>query len=101
MKIRKGDDVLVIAGKYVGQRATVEEALPASNQVVLDQLNVAKKHTKQRGSTMQAGIIDKVLPMDASNVALWCSGHKGPAKVGFREVDGVKIRVCHKCGEAL
>jgi large subunit ribosomal protein L24 len=101
MKIRKGDDVLVIAGKFVGQRATVEEALPKSHQVVLDGLNVAKRHTKQRGSTMQAGIIDKVLPMDASNVALWCPGHKGPAKVGFRDADGVKVRVCRKCGEAL
>jgi large subunit ribosomal protein L24 len=101
MKIRKGDDVLVIAGKFVGQRATVEEALPASNQVVLDGLNVAKRHTKQRGSTMQAGIIDKVMPLDASNVTLWCPGHKGPAKVGFKDNEGVKIRVCRKCGEAL
>jgi large subunit ribosomal protein L24 len=101
MKIRKGDDVLVIAGKFVGQRATVEEALPVSNQVVLDGLNVAKRHTKQRGSTMQAGIIDKVMPLDASNVALWCPGHKGPAKVGFKDNEGVKIRVCRKCGEAL
>jgi large subunit ribosomal protein L24 len=101
MKIRKGDDVLVIAGKYVGQRATVEAALPATNQVVLDALNVAKRHTKQRGSAMQAGIIDKVLPLDASNVALWCPGHKGPAKVGYRDADGVKVRVCRKCGEVL
>ncbi len=101
MKIRKGDDVLVIAGKFVGQRATVEEALPASNQVVLDGLNVAKRHTKQRGSTMQAGIIDKVMPLDASNVALWCPNHKGPAKVGYQDNDGVKIRVCRKCGEVL
>ncbi|HVB71233.1 MAG TPA: 50S ribosomal protein L24 [Acidimicrobiales bacterium] len=101
MKIRKGDDVLVIAGKFVGQRATVEEALPASNQVVLDGLNVAKRHTKQRGSTMQAGIIDKVMPLDASNVALWCPSHKGPAKVGYQDNDGVKIRVCRKCGETL
>ena len=101
MKIRKGDDVLVIAGKYRGERANVEEAMPSRNLVVLDGLNVAKRHTKQTGSTMQAGIIDKVLPMHASNVALWCSGHKGPAKIGFREADGVKVRVCRKCGEAL
>ncbi|MFI5034682.1 MAG: 50S ribosomal protein L24 [Acidimicrobiales bacterium] len=101
MKIRKGDDVLIIAGKFVGQRGTVEVALPTTNQVILDGLNVAKRHTKQRGSTMQAGIIDKVMPMDASNVALWCPGHKGPAKVGFADVDGVKARVCRKCGEVL
>ena len=101
MKIRKGDDVLVISGKFVGQRATVEEALPATHQVVLDGLNVAKRHTKQRGSTMQAGIIDKVMPLDVSNVALWCPGHKGPAKVGLADQDGVKVRVCRKCGAEL
>ena len=101
MKIRKGDDVLVLAGKFRGERAKVEEAMPGSNKVVLDGLNIVKRHTKQTGATMQAGIIDKLMPLQASNVALWCSGHKGPAKVGYREADGVKSRVCRKCGEAL
>jgi large subunit ribosomal protein L24 len=101
MKIRKGDDVLVLSGKFRGERAKVEEAIPSRNKVILDGLNIAKRHTKQAGATMQAGIIDKLLPLDASNVALWCSGHKGPAKVGFKDVDGTKVRVCHKCGEAL
>jgi large subunit ribosomal protein L24 len=101
MKIRKGDDVLVIAGKFRGERAKVEEARPASNQVILDGLNIAKRHTKLTGSAMQAGIIDKLLPMDASNVALWCSGHKGPAKVAVSAVDDATLRVCRKCGEVL
>ena len=101
MKIRKGDDVLVIAGKFRGERANVEEAMPASQMVVLDGLNIAKRHTKQSGSTMQAGIIDKLMPLHVSNVALWCTGHKGPAKIGLRVGDGAKARVCRKCGEAL
>ncbi|NNN00299.1 MAG: 50S ribosomal protein L24 [Acidimicrobiaceae bacterium] len=101
MKIRKGDDVLVIAGKFRGERAKVEEALPQSNKVILDGLNIAKRHTKQTGATMQAGIIDKVLPMHVSNVALWCAGHKGPAKAGYKDSDGTKVRVCRKCGEML
>ena len=101
MKIHKGDDVLVIAGKFRGERAKVEEALPSSDKVILDGLNIAKRHTKQSGSTMQAGIIDKLLPMHVSNVALWCGSHKGPAKVALREADGVKVRVCRKCGETL
>jgi len=51
---------------------------------------------------MQAGIIDKLMPLDASNVALWCDNHKGPAKVGYRNDDqGAKVRVCRKCGEVL
>jgi len=52
--------------------------------VILDGLNIAKRHTKQAGSTMQAGIIDKLMPLDASNVALWCDGHKGPPRSATR-----------------
>jgi len=101
MKIRKGDDVLVLSGKFRGWRAKVEEAFPASEKVILEGINIAKRHTKQAGATMQAGIIDKVMPMHVSNVAVWCSGHKGPAKIGHRDVDGVKVRVCRKCGATL
>ena len=102
MKIHKGDEVYVLAGKFRGERANVEEALPSANKVILDGLNIAKRHTKQAGSTMQAGIIDKLMPLDASNVAIWCTGHKGPAKVGYKtDDDGVKHRVCRKCGETL
>ena len=51
---------------------------------------------------MQAGIIDKFMPLHVSNVALWCPGHKGPAKIGIGHTDdGVKVRVCRKCGETL
>ena len=101
MKIRKGDDVLVLAGKFRGERAKVEEALPQSQKVILDGLNIAKRHTKQSGATMQAGIIDKLMPLHVSNVALWCNGHKGPAKVGYKIVENAKVRVCRKCGETL
>ncbi|MGC2174836.1 MAG: 50S ribosomal protein L24 [Acidimicrobiales bacterium] len=101
MKIHKGDDVIVLTGKFRGERSRVEEALPKVNKVILDNLNVAKRATKQSGRTMQAGIIDKVMPLNASNVAVWCPKHKGPAKVGFEIVDDKKIRVCRKCGEVL
>ena len=101
MKIRKGDDVLVVAGKFRGERAKVEEAKPQTDQVVLDGLNIAKRHTKQTGAMMQAGIIDKLMPLHVSNVALWCDAHKGPARAGFVDADGTKVRVCRKCGEAL
>ena len=101
MKIHKGDEIIVLAGKYRGERAKVEEAMPATNQVVLDSLNTVKRHMRQQGANLQAGIIDKFMPLHVSNVALWCSGHKGPAKAGFKDEDGAKVRVCRKCGEAL
>jgi large subunit ribosomal protein L24 len=101
MKIHKGDDVVVLAGKFRGERANVEEALPSVNKVILDGLNVAKRATKQTGRTMQAGIIDKLMPLSASNVAVWCPKHKGPARIGYEVVDDVKRRICRLCGELL
>jgi large subunit ribosomal protein L24 len=101
MKIHKGDDVLVLAGKFRGTRANVEEALPSVNKVILDGVNIAKRATKQTGATMQAGIIDKLMPLHASNVAVWCPKHKGPAKIGYQVVGDAKVRVCRKCGEVL
>ena len=101
MKIKKGDDIIVLAGKYRGERAKVERAIPANDKVILDSLNISKRHMKKTGQMQQAGIIDKFMPLHVSNVALWCSGHKGPAKAGFDERDGTKVRVCRKCGEVL
>lgn len=101
MKIKKGDDIIVLAGKFRGERAKVERAIPASDKVILDSLNISKRHMKQTGQMQQAGIIDKFMPLHVSNVALWCSGHKGPAKAGFEDRDGIKVRVCRKCGEVL
>jgi large subunit ribosomal protein L24 len=101
MKIHKGDDVIVLSGKFRGERANVEEALPTANKVILDGLNIAKRATKQSGATMQAGIIDKLMPLHASNVAIWCPKHKGPAKVGYEIKDDKKVRVCRKCGGVL
>jgi large subunit ribosomal protein L24 len=68
MKIRKGDDIVVLAGKYRRRaRPRLEEALPGRDLVVLDSLNIAKRHMKQRGATMQAaGIIDKFMPLHVS-----------------------------------
>jgi large subunit ribosomal protein L24 len=102
MKLKKGDDIIVLSGKYRGERGTVESAQPAKNTVILDALNVAKRHTKTQGANIQAGIIDKAMPLDASNVALWCNAHKGPARLGYDiKESGEKIRVCRNCGTAL
>ena len=101
MRIRTGDEVLVIAGKFRGERGVVEEALPSRDMVVLEGLNVAKRHTKAQGTTMQAGIIDKDMPISASSVQIICSTD-GPTRVGYKfNAEGVKVRVCKKCGGEL
>ena len=97
-KLRKGDEVVVLAGKDVGRRGTITRVIPESDRVIVDGVNMVKKHTKPRGQVMQGGIIDKEMPIHISNVALWCKDC-GATRIGFRvDGDGKKHRVCRKCG---
>jgi large subunit ribosomal protein L24 len=101
MKIKKGDRVRVLTGKDRGKEGEVSRALPTEGKVIVDGVNVAKKHQKATRATMQGGIIDKDMPIPVANVAILCSAC-GPTRVGYRfEPDGTKIRVCKKCGGDL
>jgi large subunit ribosomal protein L24 len=102
MKIHKGDRVIVRSGKHRGQRAEVVTALPAENRVVLDGVNIAKRHSKPTRRTIQGGIIDKFMPMPVSSVSLLCPSCGRPTRVGMRiDENGAKVRVCRKCGSDL
>src|SRR5215469_3085637 len=98
LKIKKGDRVRVLQGKDRGKTGEVTRVLPRQNRVIIDGVNVAKKHQKPTRNTMQGGIIDKDMPVPASNVAVICpKGH--PARIGYRfDDEGTKRRVCRKCG---
>ncbi len=102
MKIHKGDQVIVRSGKYAGQRAEVVTALPSEDRVVLQGVNIAKRHSKPTRKTIQGGIIDKFMPMPVSAVSLVCHSCGRATRVGMRVDDtGAKIRVCRKCGSDL
>ena len=100
MKIKKGDTVQVIQGKDKGKQGTVSRVMPESNKVIVDGINVVKKHQKASGTNKQGGIIDRDMPLDASNVMLV---HKGkPTRVGFKVLDnGKKVRVAKSTGEEI
>jgi large subunit ribosomal protein L24 len=101
MKIKKGDRVRVLSGKDRGKEGVVMRAMPAQGKVIVDGVNVAKKHQKATRATMQGGIIDKDMPIDASNVAIICP-KDGATRVGYRiDADGTKNRICRKCGGEL
>ena len=101
MRIRKGDTVQVLAGKHRGRRGVVMKAFPKEGKVVVEGANMAKRHTKPRGATMQGGIIDKDMPLPVSSVAIVCPAC-GPSRIGVREDEqGRKLRVCKKCGADL
>jgi large subunit ribosomal protein L24 len=102
MKLKKGDHVRVISGKDVGKEGDITRVIPDEERVIIDGINVAKRHQRAQGQTMQGGIIDKDMPVHVSNVAIVCSGCDKPTRIGYRfEADGTKVRVCRKCGKDL
>src|ERR1700704_2062660 len=101
LKIKKGDRIRVLTGKDRGKEGNVTRVIPKDRKIIVDGVNVAKKHQKATRATMQGGIIDRDMPLDASNVAVLCpKGH--PTRVGYKfSPDGSKGRVCKKCGADL
>ena len=101
MKIKKGDQVVVLTGKDKGKKGEVLKAIPTENRVVVAGVNVVKKHTKPT-QFAAGGIEDKELSIHASNVAL-VDPKKGTAsRIGYKTLkDGKKVRVAKKSGETL
>ncbi len=98
MVIREGDKVMVISGKDRGRESRVARVLTGRGKLIVENVNTAQRHQRAQGRTLQAGIVDKDLPIHASNVMLVCD-ECGPARVrvGFSE-SGQKFRRCVKCG---
>jgi large subunit ribosomal protein L24 len=97
LKIRKGDRVVVLQGKDRGKEGMVTRVLPSQGTVIVEGVNIAKKHQKKRRATMQAGIIDKDMPIPVSSVAIVSPGDGKPTRVGYRFDDnGNKIRICKR-----
>ncbi len=104
MKLKKGDEVVVLSGKDVGKKGTISRVIPDRDRVIVTSpqlINVVKKHQKPTRATMQGGIIDKEMPIHVSNVALLCRSC-GATRIGYRfGADGRKVRICRKCGGDL
>jgi len=101
MKIKKGDQVQVIAGKDLGKIGEVTRVLVAADKVIVDGVNVAKRHQRATKATMQGGIIDKDMPIHVSNVAIVCTSCGKHSRIGYRMDGDTKVRVCRKCGKDL
>jgi large subunit ribosomal protein L24 len=99
LKLKKGDRVVVLSGKDVGKEGEITRVIRERDMVIVDGVNVAKKHQRATSATMQGGIIDKDMPIHISNLALLCASC-GRTRVGYRfDADGTKFRVCKKCGK--
>jgi large subunit ribosomal protein L24 len=101
VKVLRNDTVQVITGKDRGKRGTVRQVLPKEGRVVVENINVYKRHLK-RGRARQTGIIEFEAPLQASNVMVVCPSCDKPTRVGYEFTeDNKKVRVCKKCGAEL
>ena len=102
MKIRKNDTVLVIAGKDRGKKGKVRFAHPKDDKVIVEGVNMIKRHSRAKGAARQAGIIELEAPLQVSNLMLICSKCSKPTRVGFRVLDdGKRARFCRVCHEII
>ncbi|MBU1001464.1 MAG: 50S ribosomal protein L24 [Proteobacteria bacterium] len=102
-KIRKDDKVMVISGKDKGKVGKVLKIHKKTDRVLIEKVNMVKRHTKANPYTQQSGgIVEKEAPIHISNVALLCDACTKPTRVGFKEAtDGKKVRFCKKCNEVI
>jgi len=102
VQIRKNDSVMVIAGKERGKTGKVLRVLTDKEAVVIERLNMVKRHTKPRGPQQSGGIIEKEAAIHASNIMIMCDKCNAPVRIGRKILaDGKKIRICRRCQEAL
>ncbi len=101
MEIKKGDNVVVLAGKDKGKKAAVIKAYPADNKVVLEGLNMVTKHVKPRSANQPGGKVEQPAAIDASNVMIICPVCGKATKIAHEKVDGKNVRKCKKCGAQL
>lgn len=100
--VKKGDNVLVLTGKEKGKKGKILKVLSKEGRAIVEGLNMAKKHQKPTAVSPQGGIIEKEMPINASNLMLICPKCNKPTRVGRAILaDGKKVRVCKHCNEAI
>ena len=100
LKIKKGDQVIVLSGEDKGKTGEVVKSMPKESKVVVQGINLVKRHTKP-SQTTPGGIVTKEAPIDISNVAIVDPKTGKASKIGYKEVDGKKVRVARKSGEVI
>jgi large subunit ribosomal protein L24 len=99
--VKKGDKVIVISGKDKGKQGVVLEAYPKKDRVLVEGVNIVKKHAKPSQANPQGGIFDQEAAIHVSNVMIIDPKTGNPTRVGYQTVDGKKVRVAKKSGESL
>jgi len=101
-RLRKDDTVMVIAGRERGKTGKVLRVLPKKDRVLIERINLIKRHTKPRGVQQPGGIVEREAAIHISNVVPICGRCNKPTRVGSRRLDdGRAVRTCRRCGEQL
>lgn len=100
-RIRKDDQVVVISGKDKGKTGKVLEVLPKKNRVIVEGVNIVKRHTRPRPPDEPGGVIEKPAPMDLSNIALIDPEDRRPTRIRQGEIKGNKVRVSARTGHTI
>lgn len=101
MKLKKGDKVVIIAGKDKGKKGAVLEALPRVNRVIVEGANIAKVHQKSRTKGTAGQIVERAMPIHASNVMIVDPQKGVRTRVGVKEIGGKNVRIAKKSGSEL
>ena len=102
MQIRKNDSVLVISGRERGKTGKVLRVMPEKDSVIIERINIVKRHSKPRGPQQAGGIVEKEAPIRVSNLMIMCDKCNAPVRIGHKVLgDGRKIRICRRCNEAI
>ncbi len=102
MNIRKNDTVVVITGKEKGKSGKVLRVIPGKGTVIVEKINIVKRHSRPTSETKQGGIIEKEAPLYVSKVLLRCPKCNAGRRIGRKVLDdGTKARICRKCQEVL
>ena len=101
-RIKKDDTVMVVTGRERGKTGKVLRVLSGSQRVLVERLNMVKRHTKARGPASPHGIVEKEAPIAISNIMIMCEKCNGPVRMGKRLLeDGRRVRTCRQCGDQL
>ena len=102
LKLRKNDNVMVIAGKERGTTGKILKVLSEKDRAIIERLNLVKRHTKPRGPQQPGGILEKEASIHVSNLMLMCDRCNAPIRFGHKVLgDGKKVRICRRCGETI
>lgn len=102
LRIKKDDKVKVLTGKDKGKIGKVLKVVKKTNRVVVENINVVKVHQRPSQASPQGGIVDKTMPIDASNLMLMCNSCVKPTRIGIKQLeDGKRVRICKKCDQQI